>query len=258
MANTKQLPSLFLLFCLANTCMLPAMPVEVPNNKADNKEALSDKKAKIKKCKPWTFIHTLESVKKDLAKIAGKELNQAGDSILHLVCDSPDYDIDLIVLLLQAGESPLCINYFGKTPFFEAVSRGDHDIVQAFLEVKPSVDLAGPNKVTPMHIACLNGHASIICLLIAAGASLKAQDALYGWTPLHWAISQSNIFIVEILLAANTPLDIKDLENRTPLQLAEHMLNNRNKFDDDSDDDLEPCYDSRQEIVDLLQPVEKK
>ena len=42
-----------------------------------------------------------------------------------------------------------------------------------------------------------------------------------GWTPLHWAASQGHHDSSSILLAAGSKADIKDTQDRTPLQVAE-------------------------------------
>ena len=81
----------------------------------------------------------------------------------------------------------------------------DNDVTQikalvaagASVEAQDDVD-----KTTPLHLAASDGHADAIKALVAAGASVEAQDVTE-MTPLHLAVSQGHARAISILKAAD-------------------------------------------------------
>jgi len=83
----------------------------------------------------------------------------------------------------------------------EAVEKGNVVLVRWFVLVRPDV-VNAPNTYgrRPLHWAGLRGHASVVDVLLAAGADTNAKDA-NGCTPLHWAAG-GNASVVDALLTA--------------------------------------------------------
>ena len=72
---------------------------------------------------------------------------------------------------------------------------------------------------TPLHWAARRDRPRTIEALVAAGASVEAQDNL-GWTPLHHAASLGRIAATKTLLAVGASVMSVDESSRTPLHLA--------------------------------------
>lgn len=58
-------------------------------------------------------------------------------------------------------------------------------------------------------------------LLIDAGARLDDRDAMFGMTPLHWAVRKNRPEMVEVFIRNKADLQATDFETRTPLDLAQ-------------------------------------
>ena len=88
---------------------------------------------------------------------------------------------------------------------------------------------------TPLHIAArartrvLQGpgdpskeRAECMEILISYGADVNSQND-QGQTPLHSAVSQSELPCAQVLLKHGSRMDVKDVDGRTPLMLAQSM-----------------------------------
>ncbi|KIK81666.1 hypothetical protein PAXRUDRAFT_101449, partial [Paxillus rubicundulus Ve08.2h10] len=64
---------------------------------------------------------------------------------------------------------------------------------------KADVNVMDKNFNTPLHLACYDGHISIVELLLQKGAIVHAQGE-YSGTPLRSACDGGHIDIVELLL----------------------------------------------------------
>ena len=58
-----------------------------------------------------------------------------------------------------------------------------------------------PNGWTPLHIACINGHSSIVKVLLEAGAERRLCD-LAGWTEKEHAVFRGHMKVAELLAAS--------------------------------------------------------
>ncbi len=69
---------------------------------------------------------------------------------------------------------------------------------------------------TPLHGATSSKEAQA---LIQAGANIDAQNNLR-WTPLHYAVNNNRIDLVELLIQVGANTKLKDKWGRTPGQVA--------------------------------------
>ncbi|XP_035986786.1 ankyrin repeat domain-containing protein 27 isoform X1 [Fundulus heteroclitus] len=69
---------------------------------------------------------------------------------------------------------------------------------------------------TPLHVATLHGHSSLVALLIRHGANVNARTNQNA-TPLHLASQSSHVQVVRFLLECNAKLNKKDHYGNTPL-----------------------------------------
>ncbi|MBM3879556.1 MAG: ankyrin repeat domain-containing protein [Verrucomicrobia bacterium] len=72
---------------------------------------------------------------------------------------------------------------------------------------------------TPLHSAIQQGQVQIIQQHIAAGTDLNAKDSS-GWTPLHHAVLKGDLAIVQLLAEAGADATRKGNQGKTVLDLA--------------------------------------
>ncbi|KAL0257966.1 hypothetical protein SLS55_007134 [Diplodia seriata] len=73
-----------------------------------------------------------------------------------------------------------------------------------------------PRDQQPLHIAAYWGLEKTAAALLARGDDPSVPDS-QGWTPLHWAVSNSNSAIVKVLIDGGARLDATDSQGWTPL-----------------------------------------
>ena len=72
---------------------------------------------------------------------------------------------------------------------------------------------------TPLHEAVSSGHSKVLQLLLDHGGDVNCS-AYSGYTPLHLAASGGHVDCVRVLLANNADFSITDDYGRTPMQTA--------------------------------------
>jgi uncharacterized protein len=98
--------------------------------------------------------------------------------------------------------------------FASAVKRGDADRVRQLLADDPSLATAVINGYRPLHLfADAPGHrpnaGAIVSALVAAGADLDAHavDTWHHETALHWAASNDDVPLIDVLLDAGADIE---------------------------------------------------
>jgi ankyrin repeat protein len=108
---------------------------------------------------------------------------------------------------------------------FDAIVGGDTQDVQNQMEKDPSlINVAGPDNLTPLHIAAREGNRELVEWLIAHGADLKAIDDRHGATPLGWAAYYGKPAPIEALLGAGADPKHRNSYGLTPYQVAEEGM----------------------------------
>ena len=72
---------------------------------------------------------------------------------------------------------------------------------------------------TPLHEAVSNGHAKVLQLLLNYGGDVNCR-ANNGYTPLHLAASHGHVDCIRVLLHNHADTSITDDYGRTPMQTA--------------------------------------
>ncbi|KAG9239192.1 Glycerophosphoryl diester phosphodiesterase family-domain-containing protein [Amylocarpus encephaloides] len=112
----------------------------------------------------------------------------------------------IVKLLVNAGVDINWQDDTGETALHVAARFGHDECAKTLLEgtVDQKADIELVEKSfswTPLHVACVDGHASIVELLIAAGADIKKQDAS-GWAGREHAALRGHLVIADKILQA--------------------------------------------------------
>ena len=91
-----------------------------------------------------------------------------------------------------------------KLEFTEQVALGDRQgVLRALAEDPQLVDSAAPDGFRPLHLAAFFGHKSILAILIAHGAEVDAKALTPDLQcPLHSAAASRDATVVQMLLSA--------------------------------------------------------
>ena len=143
--------------------------------------------------------------------------------------------LSVVELLLQYGAQPMYRSPSGRTrkgttALHEAADGGYYQILKVLLE-QPTTDVnqsIGYIGITPLYIACANGHTNCVELLLENGANnyRKERHSQGIDTPLLIACTYGYTNIVSLLLQ-NTTTNINDSDTagRSPLFIAVKVRN---------------------------------
>jgi uncharacterized protein len=106
------------------------------------------------------------------------------------------------------------------TRLAEAAKQGDLKAVQTLLSEKVDVNATAPDGTSALHWAAFGDDATIVNVLIKAGANLRAGTRVGGITPLLLAAGNGNAHAVEALLSAGDDANSVTPEGTTVLMAA--------------------------------------
>ena len=120
----------------------------------------------------------------------------------------------IIDLLLQHGANV-------KNVLNVAIYKGLPVIVKKILNFGVNVDLVEDNTgQSPLHLAIANHNLEIVELLLEHHSSIVNFEDRNGETPLYFAVSQGNVEIVEELLKQNADTNCKNMNGDSLLKFA--------------------------------------
>ena len=103
-----------------------------------------------------------------------------GTTLLHAACYSDKCSTKLVELLCQYENFDLNDSTnSGETPLLMAIERNDSDLVDYLLRQGAYPDRANSDECHPIHLACFNGHANILYLLLAFNATIEQSNENY-------------------------------------------------------------------------------
>ena len=114
-------------------------------------------------------------------------------------------------------------NKDGYALLHQLVFKNDENLCRWLLEHNADANIQDNNGYTPLHRAVMNGAVNLIGLLLQHKADVNIQHK-FGFTPLHLSARFSHKDcnkIIDLLLQYGVQnVDIRDVEGRTPLQMA--------------------------------------
>jgi len=126
----------------------------------------------------------------------------------------------LIEMLINSGANPTAVDKDGDTPLMWASDKGCEKCVKLLLKAGAQVDGQERKTRSPaLMIACLDGHAGVVKLLLDAGANadLTAANQV---TALMIAASGGHMEAVKLLVEHGAKTDCRDTIGRTALDYA--------------------------------------
>ncbi|MED4401398.1 ankyrin repeat domain-containing protein [Metabacillus fastidiosus] len=128
-----------------------------------------------------------------------------------------DFDKSLLQSAIKAEKFKKTLNYACYKKDISAIKEQLINIKQSKLNKKD------PNRKTPLHIACLDGDAEIVKLLVGAGADLKIK--YQGDTPFALACSKGDAETVKYLISKGEDVNEVMARKVTPLHLISQSGN---------------------------------
>lgn len=132
----------------------------------------------------------------------------------------------IVKLLIKRGaDLSYSRRYDGSTPLHCALVHERYDIVKLLLSRSDSsgiyapINQASDNGFTPLHIACSNGNAQVVYLMLQKGACIESREAR-GWTPLFLATWRGHVHVVAHLISSGANVNATDMYGQTPIALA--------------------------------------
>ncbi|MEQ5768100.1 ankyrin repeat domain-containing protein [Halomonas sp. H33-56] len=109
----------------------------------------------------------------------------------------------------------------GRTATFWAVWKNRHDLLQPLLAAGADPDHTDEDHWRPVHLAAQAGAVDCLQRLVEAGASLDAQQAPHGQTPMHLAALAGQHRVLDYLIQqrGQSP-DLTNANRQTPLEQA--------------------------------------
>ena len=135
------------------------------------------------------------------------------ENALHEAAGMDDLDAVNHLISVHMADVNATTSY-GETPLHKAAHNGPASIVSVLLAAGAEVSIKRSDGETPLHLAAGNGHADIASMLLSAGADVNAEDN-YGNTPLHEPDTAS---VASVLIAAGANVNAKNQYGDTPLR----------------------------------------
>jgi ankyrin repeat protein len=121
--------------------------------------------------------------------------------------------------LISSGAEIDKKNLEGRTPFYEAVVKGDFEMCSFLIKNGADKDSRDNSGKTALFETIINKNRSLMELLISQGCSIQKRDN-QGNTALHAAIIVDNTPAIEYLFSLNADIFATNKQNASPLSLV--------------------------------------
>lgn len=139
--------------------------------------------------------------------------------MIHIAARNGDVVLALLLLLQNVALVNL-IDGEQQTPLHVATIGGHYEFVRLMMENGANINAVDEKGRTALHYAAMGGHAEIVLLLLLRGTLVDPRDKRAKMTPLHWAVDNDCLPIVEFLLAHKADKTLTDKKGKTALDLA--------------------------------------
>ena len=126
---------------------------------------------------------------------------------------------DEVISLLRRGMDINTTDRDGSTLLVIAARTGNYDLTDFLLSNRANALKRNRYGDTPLHLAVSQGHIKVVERLIDGGADLNPE----GWTPLHYAVFTDRKEIASLLIKRGADLDLRAPNSRTGLMLAAQL-----------------------------------
>ena len=117
-------------------------------------------------------------------------------------------EVGKIKKYLDRGGNPNLRNSFRCTLLHSATSNGQTEIANLLLDANADPNLVSYNLInTPLHLAALKGHLSIVQMLVEYGADLSLKN-MDGLTPLGVAEKEGHSEVIDLLLVSQNSMNM--------------------------------------------------
>ena len=134
----------------------------------------------------------------------------------------------IVHLLLSKGANVDARDELKRTPLHLATERKNCEIIQLLLDYNADINAYQRHVLTPLQIAIRLKDIKSTKILLQNGANPNFAPNFqqgYRLIPIHVGVSHESLEIVELLIAYNADLNIKDHRGFTPMHVAIHKRN---------------------------------
>ncbi|PIE98156.1 MAG: hypothetical protein CR988_04285 [Treponema sp.] len=161
------------------------------------------------------------------ARFNGDSVNAVDDegmSLLHVAAAANNSEI--IEFLLSRGAHIDVVDIHGRTPLLLSLYQESFDATKTLAELGADIYIKDNDGVSPFDYAVKKGAFGSIF----TKKNIHQTDSA-GSTSLHFAVSQKNKQMVDLILSLDKPTEKKDANGKTPLQLAYDNLDSAQSID---------------------------
>ncbi len=141
------------------------------------------------------------------------------EALPALLAASASGELNIVKKLIAQGEDLQAVSEkTGANALFYAIGKGHVDVLKVLVKAGVKVNLMIKSKNTPLVMATTRGRLKMVEILLDGGADPNL--AVDGWTPLHYAVSNSQPEIVKLLIKRKADYTKSSPGGTTPLALA--------------------------------------
>ena len=154
----------------------------------------------------------VRSILKDSDYIEGRNFSVLHKIVLSLVSKDLQSELEISTSLLNCGDAT------NRTPLTWAVVRDHVETVETLLAYGADPNIADILGYSPLHFVRSSGTCKA---LLSAGANISSRSTAHQKSPLHEACYiRRKVEVVDALVEAGIPVDVRDTDNETPLMRA--------------------------------------